>query len=1018
MRKSVARTASEQAAAPPTACLNVAPDTAHKRRSRSRLITTFLTAVACSATLGVPALADDIDVYTARLAAQKKPNILFVLDFSGSMNEDINNEDASVTGEPRKIDVLRTAMDNVLANNVGVIRAGIGSIYSTEASGVRWPVTDLDIDAHEVDSAIPAGAFTAREIMNKQLERQNAGGWTSTVNALAEAALYFRGETISNGSRNRRGRPNPDTWSSIQNQYLGGNVNAAIEASYTSTPGASNTHNYVSPIEGQCNASVIVLISDGLPTRRNDTQALRTALGDDPATCEDVSSSIFGNNWLDDGNCGPEIVNQLASMPQVPGISDSTVNTYTVGFGLEGVGKDYLDRLAYEGSPVRDGTRLRDSAFSARNLTELNAALAEIVRLAAGSNQSFSELSVDIDKASFSHDDRAYFSLFSPAPTRGWKGNLKGYFLDSRGLVDTNNTVALEAGGSAFSSAAQSFWSATPDGNDPLAGGASARLTADNRSLYTYDDALDPFGSGVDLSSSNAYRLHADNALVTAADLGVNVAERAATLEWIQSAPMGDPLHSKSLSVSYGSRQVVYVMTNQGLLHAIDATSPTSPTAGDHSGGGEIFAFMPKRLLSNLPTLARGENGPDHIYGLDGAMTPWHTDANNDGIVNGQDRLLLIFGMRRGGDAYYAMDVTDPEQPILKWIIDSSRAGFADLAQSWSRMSLINVQRSGGEEQVLLFGGGYDAAANDDANTHVPARGNALFMVDRAGNLVRRIDDSSHSDMRYSIPADLTPVDVDGDGLTDRIYAADLGAQLWRIDIDNVDSAADTTVTRLANLAGGGFQPFFGAPSVALNNSATGEFLSIAVGSGNRTDPLDDDSDNAFFMLRDEDVAKGAPANPFTTITSARLYDATDNLLASTDATLRRSAYDALEQARGWRIDLDAGEKSLTRLVSYQGHLYATTFAPSGTSSDPCAVPSTSYLYRMDIRTGIPYGSGTETSESLETSTRRVRLDTTGIPSPPSVIFTKGSSVAQVFVDRKAIEEIPQELTRIYWYGR
>ena len=39
---------------------------------------------------------------------------------------------------------------------------------------------------------------------------------------------------------------------------------------------------------------------------------------------------------------------------------------------------------------------------------------------------------------------------------------------------------------------------------------------------------------------------------------------------------MGDPLHSKSVSVNYGDRQVVYTMTNQGFLHAIDATKPAS----------------------------------------------------------------------------------------------------------------------------------------------------------------------------------------------------------------------------------------------------------------------------------------------------------------------------------------------------------------------------------------------------------------------------------------------------------
>ena len=1061
------------------------------RQLRRRTVSRLLATIACASSLSLPVLADDIDVYTARLAAQKKPNILFVLDYSGSMNEDINNGDASVSGEPTKIEVLRTAMENVLANNVGVIRAGIGSIYASSASGVRWPVSDLDADAHSVDPLIPIDAFSAREVMIKQLYRQGPGGSTRTVNALADAALYFRGGAVANGGGviDRPDLHRPDTWNASRQRYAGGNRNAAIEASYSPNPAywrdvyeagnygwcddytASGGNNncegkttydcrdveggsyvssgegssgetytydgrvncryehpdawhgasYDTPIEGQCEANALVLISDGLPSKYSNNEALRTVLGDDPSTCEDLSTSIFTEATVDNGDCGPEIVNQLATMPQVPGIDDSIVNTYTVGFGVEGIGKDYLDRLAYEGSPVRDGTRVSPEAFSARNLTELNAALAEIVRLATDRNESFTELSVDIDKASFSHDNRAYFSLFSPAPTRGWQGNLKGYFLDSRGLVDTNNAVALESGGSNFAGSAQSFWSATPDGNDPLAGGASARLATSTRSLYTYDDALDPVGGGAELSLSDAYRLHADNTLITAADLGVDDAERTAALDWLQTAPMGDPLHSKSVSVNYGTRQVVYVMTNQGLLHAIDATLPSSATASDYSGGGEIFAFMPKRLLANLPILARGDNGTDHVYGLDGPITRWHTDDDNNGVVNGDDTVLLIFGMRRGGDAYYAMDVTNPEQPILKWVIDSTRTNFADLAQSWSRMALINVKRTSGDEQLLVFGGGYDAATNDDTDAHVPAGGNAIYLVDRDGAFVKRFDSTDHSDMRFSIPADLTPVDVSGDGLTDRIYAADVGGQLWRIDIDNIDQASDTTVTRLANLAGTGFQPFFSAPSVALNTSAHGEYLSVSVGSGNRTDPLDTDSGNAFFMVRDVDVEKGAPSSSFSTVMAGDLYDATANRLASSDATVQTTAQDALALARGWRIDLDPGEKSLTRLVSFENHLYATTFAPSGTSTDPCAVPTTSHLYRMDISTGAPFDfTPTESTEfdASNADSRRLQLDTEGIPSAPAIVFTKGSSNPKVFADRKPVDEIPQTLTRVYWHAR
>jgi len=233
------------------------------------------------------------------------------------------------------------------------------------------------------------------------------------------------------------------------------------------------------------------------------------------------------------------------------------------------------------------------------------------------------------------------------------------------------------------------------DGNKADEGGASSRLIAENRKLYTYlGDAIG--STGVDLSLATDHELHAQNSAITKAHLGLadDSRGRARVLNWLQSAPIGDPLHSQAVTVNYGSQTVVYSMTNQGLLHAIDATAPKTMD-GTVMGGEELFAFMPKRLLSNLPKLAKNTSTGDHIYGLDGALTRWHEDANNDGIVNGTDTVMLVFGMRRGGSAYYALDVTKPDAPKLMWTLDNNSPGFEQLAQSWSRASLVRVNRGG-----------------------------------------------------------------------------------------------------------------------------------------------------------------------------------------------------------------------------------------------------------------------------------------------------------------------------------
>ena len=150
--------------------------------------------------------------------------------------------------------------------------------------------------------------------------------------------------------------------------------------------------------------------------------------------------------------------------------------------------------------------------------------------------------------------------------------------------------------------------------------------------------------------------------------------------------------------------------------------------------------------------------------------------------------MLLVFGMRRGGDSYYAMDVTDPAHPELKWEINGSQADFANLGETWSRMSLISVNRNGTSTDVLAFGGGYDAATLDPETSPVASKGNAIYMVDRDGSLVWHVDDTDDSDLIYAIPSDLSIIDTDQDGNADRIYVGDFGGQVWRVDFDDISN--------------------------------------------------------------------------------------------------------------------------------------------------------------------------------------------------------------------------------------
>ena len=173
------------------------------------------------------------------------------------------------------------------------------------------------------------------------------------------------------------------------------------------------------------------------------------------------------------------------------------------------------------------------------------------------------------------------------------------------------------------------------------------------------------------------------------------------------------------------------------------------------------------------------------------------------------DRVYLYMGMRRGGKAYYAFDVTNPEAPRLMWRIEKG-GDFGELGYTFSNPRVGMVKTPTGPRPVVMFAGGYDF--NKDTRGSVgtdDSEGNAIYVVDaETGSLIWKARRGSggasasvfeHPDMKDSIPSTLTVADSNGDGITDRIVVGDTGGNIWRADIGGVDTG-DWKVSLLASL--------------------------------------------------------------------------------------------------------------------------------------------------------------------------------------------------------------------------
>ena len=119
-----------------------------------------------------------------------------------------------------------------------------------------------------------------------------------------------------------------------------------------------------------------------------------------------------------------------------------------------------------------------------------------------------------------------------------------------------------------------------------------------------------------------------------------------------------------------------------------------------------------------------------------------------------------------------------------------------------------------------------------------------------------------------SVAADVTLLDRDGDGYVDRVYAADMGGTVWRMDVDD----ASTTNWKLFKFAvakqladGSGYrEKFLFRPDVV----PTSAFDAVLLGSGNREEPLSTTTNNRFYMFKDLKTGKDASISPALTTIS------------------------------------------------------------------------------------------------------------------------------------------------------
>ncbi|MCP5152289.1 MAG: VWA domain-containing protein [Chromatiales bacterium] len=390
-------------------------------------------------------------------------------------------------------------------------------------------------------------------------------------------------------------------------------------------------------------------------------------------------------------------------------------------------------------------------------------------------------------------------------------------------------------------------------------------------------------------------------------------------------SPIGDPLHGSPVAVTYGAEDRAdvdgtvivkfFLGTNDGGLRMVNGHT-----------GEEEWVFYPPELLP-LQTRLRENPVDEHSYGLDGTPTVWINDVDQDGFIEPAegDFIHVYIGMRRGGNLYYAVDVTptkathaatglqsrtslDDVTPRYLWSIRGGSADYPRLGQTWSQPRLARILRGTDEENqavaktVLVIGGGYDPGQDGGFGADLGSGlGNAVYIVDALTGEPEFWASGNGSDvhteasgvevpgMIFPIPSDVAVLDSNSDGFMDRMYVGDTGGQMWRIDIGPDRSTTEGYTAVVGRLASVSFpdsidpadavprpidrRKFFYPPDVVqvrnergcagnLPCSTNQKYDLVIAVTGNRATPLDQAVDDRMYAFRDYTVGSMTDTTP------------------------------------------------------------------------------------------------------------------------------------------------------------
>jgi type IV pilus assembly protein PilY1 len=412
-----------------------------------------------------------------------------------------------------------------------------------------------------------------------------------------------------------------------------------------------------------------------------------------------------------------------------------------------------------------------------------------------------------------------------------------------------------------------------------------------------------------------------------------------------------------AFKTAHANRQdMVYVAANDGMLHAFNATN-----------GNEEWAYIPSLVLPRMYTLADKSYADKHQYFVEG------TPAIGDVYVGGVWKTILVGGLNGGGTGYYALDITDPLNPVYLWEFTDNNMGY-----TFGNPQITKLDTGA---WVVLVTSGYNncprLATTAQQNCVKSGVGDGLgrLYVLNAGDGSQLTTAISTAVGSVTAPSGLSKIiaQVDANYVTTRVYGGDLLGNLWRFTLGSAGYGKQLLATFLDS--SGNAQPITARPQVTT-------YLAkpiVYVGTGRYLGTTDVNSSfqQSFYAVRDS-LGASSQGNPRSSSTFISLTAISDICPPGTSvdicdpgtvirkvmpngtgssASLSSGAFD------GWYLDFPAGtgEQSFTDPKLSGGTLGFSTNVPTSSTSEVCGMSNASepvaLEYQLDYLTGGAVGN-------------------------------------------------------------